>query len=158
MFSSWPGRKDLENQGHWKPQEHTGSSWWVFSPWCHGSLLHPTNCRRKNLGRMTGKHDIYLSPPYSSWLRLGGLYSFWKQTAKPIKKILLDVPPILDEKRRRVLFGSAAEAMGHGGIALLETIDFLSILILERTPSIDRSLPICIITSQSLMSQSFDCL
>ena len=46
------------------------------------------------------------------------------ETRNVVRKILLDVTPILDEKQRRVLFGSAAEAMGHGGIALLETIDF----------------------------------
>ena len=44
------------------------------------------------------------------------------ETRNVVRKILLDVTPILDEKQRRVLFGSAAEAMGHGGIAFVNEV------------------------------------
>ena len=59
------------------------------------------------------------------------LYFYWRtgevagasiETRNVVRKILLDVTPILDEKQRRVLFGSAAEAMGHGGIAFVNEV------------------------------------
>ena len=41
------------------------------------------------------------------------------ETKDVVKKILLDVSPYLDEKQRRILYGSAASALGHGGIAFV---------------------------------------
>ena len=49
---------------------------------------------------------------YFSWrTREVAVASF--ETRSVVKKILLDVTPVLDEKQRRILYGSAAEALGH---------------------------------------------
>ena len=44
------------------------------------------------------------------------------ETRSVVKKILLDVTPVLDEKQRRILYGSAAEALGHGGVAFVNEV------------------------------------
>lgn len=44
------------------------------------------------------------------------------ETRTAVRQILLDVTPHLDEKQRRILFGSAAAALGHGGIAFVNEI------------------------------------
>ena len=44
------------------------------------------------------------------------------ETREAIRKILLDVTPVLDERQRRIFFGSAAEALGHGGIAFVNEV------------------------------------
>ncbi|MGN0907683.1 MAG: ISAzo13 family transposase [Bullifex sp.] len=44
------------------------------------------------------------------------------ETREAIRKVLKDVTPVLDEKQRRILFGSAAEALGHGGIAFVNEV------------------------------------
>ena len=38
------------------------------------------------------------------------------ETRTAVKQILLDMIPHLDEKQRRILYGSAATVLGHGGI------------------------------------------
>lgn len=43
------------------------------------------------------------------------------ETKAAVKQILLDMTPYLDEKQRRILFGSAANALGHGGISFVIT-------------------------------------
>lgn len=44
------------------------------------------------------------------------------ETREAIRKILLDVTPVLDERQRRIFFGSVAEALGHGGIAFVNEV------------------------------------
>lgn len=44
------------------------------------------------------------------------------ETRTAVKKILLDTAPHLNEKQRRIFFGSAAEALGHGGIAFVNEV------------------------------------
>lgn len=44
------------------------------------------------------------------------------ETKEAIKNILIDVAPFLDEKQRRILYGSAASALGHGGIAFVNEV------------------------------------
>ena len=44
------------------------------------------------------------------------------ETKDAIKSILLDVAPYLNEKQRRILYGSAASALGHGGIAFVNEV------------------------------------
>ena len=43
-------------------------------------------------------------------------------TKEVVKKIITDITPYLDEKQRRILYGSAADAMGHGGVAFINEI------------------------------------
>ena len=58
---------------------------------------------------------------YFSWrTREVAVASF--ETRSVVKKILLDVTPVLDEKQRRILYGSAAEALGHGGVAFVNEV------------------------------------
>ncbi len=44
------------------------------------------------------------------------------ETRMAVKKILLDTAPLLNEKQKRIFFGSAAEALGHGGIAFVNRV------------------------------------
>mgnify|MGYP006873233413 CR=1 FL=1 len=44
------------------------------------------------------------------------------ETKAVVKQILLDITPFLDEKQRRILYGSAAAALGHGGIAFINEV------------------------------------
>ena len=44
------------------------------------------------------------------------------ETKDAVKQILLDVTPYLDEKQRRILYGSAAAALGRGGIAFVNEV------------------------------------
>ena len=44
------------------------------------------------------------------------------ETKEAVKQILLDITPYLDEKQRRILFGSAAAALGHGGISFVKEV------------------------------------
>ncbi|MBR7044820.1 MAG: hypothetical protein IKI23_04060, partial [Lachnospiraceae bacterium] len=44
------------------------------------------------------------------------------ETRTAVKKILLDMTPYLDEKQRRILYGSAANALGHGGIVFVNEV------------------------------------
>ena len=44
------------------------------------------------------------------------------ETKAAVKQILLDITPYLDEKQRRILFGSAAAALGHGGISFVNEV------------------------------------
>lgn len=44
------------------------------------------------------------------------------ETKAAVKQILLDTAPYLDEKQRRILFGSAAAALGHGGISFVKEV------------------------------------
>ena len=45
-----------------------------------------------------------------------------QETKEAIKHILQDVSPFLNEKQRRILYGSAASALGHGGIAFVNEV------------------------------------
>ena len=44
------------------------------------------------------------------------------ETKVAVKQILLDLAPYLDEKQKRVLYGSAASVLGHGGITFVNEI------------------------------------
>ena len=44
------------------------------------------------------------------------------ETKAAVKQILLDITPFLDEKQRRILYGSAAAVLGHGGIAFVNEV------------------------------------
>lgn len=44
------------------------------------------------------------------------------ETKRAVQIILDTMMPLLDEKQRRVLCGSAATALGHGGIAFVNEI------------------------------------
>lgn len=44
------------------------------------------------------------------------------ETKAIVKKILLDTAPYLNEKQKRLFFGSAAEALGHGGVAFVNEV------------------------------------
>ena len=44
------------------------------------------------------------------------------ETKAAVKQILLDISPYLNEKQRRVLYGSAASALGHGGISFVNEV------------------------------------
>ena len=44
------------------------------------------------------------------------------ETKAAVKQILLDLTPYLDEKQKRILYGSAASALGHGGISFVNEI------------------------------------
>ena len=44
------------------------------------------------------------------------------ETKAAVKQILLDLTPFLDEKQRRILYGSAASALGHGGIKYVNEV------------------------------------
>ena len=44
------------------------------------------------------------------------------ETRTAVKQILLDITPYLDEKQRRILYGSAASVLGHGGIAFVNEV------------------------------------
>lgn len=44
------------------------------------------------------------------------------ETKATVKQILLDITPYLDEKQRRILYGSAAAALGHGGVAFVNEV------------------------------------
>ena len=44
------------------------------------------------------------------------------ETKAAVKQILLDITPYLDEKQRRILYGSAAAALGHGGISFVNQV------------------------------------
>lgn len=44
------------------------------------------------------------------------------ETKVAVKQILLDITPYLDEKQRRILYGSAASVLGHGGITFVNEI------------------------------------
>ena len=44
------------------------------------------------------------------------------ETKAAVKQILLDLTPYLDEKQRRILYGSAASVLGHGGITFVNEI------------------------------------
>ena len=48
--------------------------------------------------------------------------SISNETKNVIKLILLDMTPHLNEKQRRILYGSAAAALGHGGIAFVNEV------------------------------------
>lgn len=41
------------------------------------------------------------------------------ETRTAVKQILLDMIPHLNEKQRRILYGSAATVLGHGGIVFV---------------------------------------
>ena len=43
-----------------------------------------------------------------------------EETKYAVKQILINMMPVLDEYQRRVLVGSAASALGHGGRLLSE--------------------------------------
>ena len=45
-----------------------------------------------------------------------------EETKYAVKKILLNMLPILDEYQRRIMLGSAASALGHGGTAFVHSI------------------------------------
>ena len=73
------------------------------------------------------------------------------ETKNAIKQILLDLTPYLDEKQKRILYGSAASALGHGGIAFVNEItgssrntitsgmDEITSSVKENSPSDDRT-------------------
>ena len=42
-----------------------------------------------------------------------------EETKYAVKQILISMMPVLDEYQRRVLVGSAASALGHGGTAFV---------------------------------------
>lgn len=44
------------------------------------------------------------------------------ETKAAVRQILLDMTPYLDEKQRRILYGSAANALGHGGIVFVNEV------------------------------------
>ena len=44
------------------------------------------------------------------------------ETKNAVKQILLDITPYLDEKQKRILYGSAAAALGHGGISFVNEV------------------------------------
>lgn len=44
------------------------------------------------------------------------------ETREAVKQIINDITPYLDEKQRRLLYGSAASALGHGGITFINEI------------------------------------
>lgn len=44
------------------------------------------------------------------------------ETKAAVKQILLEITPYLDEKQRRILYGSAATALGHGGISFVNQV------------------------------------
>ena len=44
------------------------------------------------------------------------------ETKAAIKQILLDMTPFLDEKQRRLLYGSTAAVLGHGGISFVNEV------------------------------------
>ena len=44
------------------------------------------------------------------------------ETRTAVKQILLDMIPHLDEKQRRILYGSAATVLGHGGIVFVNEV------------------------------------
>lgn len=44
------------------------------------------------------------------------------ETKAVVKQIILDITPYLNEKQRRSLYGSAAAALGHGGIAFVNSV------------------------------------
>ena len=44
------------------------------------------------------------------------------ETKSAVKQILLDMAPYLDEKQKRILYGSAAAALGHGGISFVNEV------------------------------------
>ena len=44
------------------------------------------------------------------------------ETKTAVKQILLDMAPYLDEKQKRILYGSAAAALGHGGISFVNEV------------------------------------
>ena len=44
------------------------------------------------------------------------------ETKVAVKQILLDMSPHLDEKQRRILYGSAARVLGHGGIVFVNEV------------------------------------
>ncbi len=44
------------------------------------------------------------------------------ETKAAVKQILLDMTPYLDEKQRRILYGSAAAVLGHGGITFVNEV------------------------------------
>ncbi len=44
------------------------------------------------------------------------------ETRDAVKQILLDMTPYLDEKQRRILYGSAAIVLGHGGIVFVNEV------------------------------------
>ena len=44
------------------------------------------------------------------------------ETKAAVKQILLDLTPYLDEKQKRILYGSAASVLGHGGITFVNEI------------------------------------
>jgi len=45
-----------------------------------------------------------------------------EETKYAIKQILMNMMPVLDEYQRRVLVGSAASALGHGGVAFVRSV------------------------------------
>ena len=45
-----------------------------------------------------------------------------RETRNAVKQMLLDIAPYLDEKQRRILYGSAAAALGHGGITFVNQV------------------------------------
>ena len=49
-----------------------------------------------------------------------------EQTIAVVKKVLNDVLPYLDEKQKRLLCGSIADSLGHGGIAVVNSITGVS--------------------------------
>jgi hypothetical protein len=44
------------------------------------------------------------------------------ETKNAGKQILLDITPYLDEKQKRILYGSTAVALGHGGISFINKV------------------------------------
>ena len=44
------------------------------------------------------------------------------ETKEAIRVILTDMKPYLDEKQTRLLYGSAAKAIGYGGVAIVNEI------------------------------------
>ncbi len=44
------------------------------------------------------------------------------ETKTAVQKILLDLSPFLDEKQRRIFYGSAADALGFGGVAFVKEV------------------------------------
>lgn len=44
------------------------------------------------------------------------------ETKDAVKQILLDMTPHLNEKQRRILYGSAASVLGHGGIVFVNEV------------------------------------
>ena len=71
------------------------------------------------------------------------------ETKVAVKQILLDLTPYLDEKQKRILYGSAASVLGHGGSFFARSVfyfeqiiwstSFRSLILLLLTPHVTPS-------------------